>query len=253
MINIRILFKMSEFNLLNSYPRMKRKGIGRIVTPENKAIAEKLDFHYFDGDRKYGFGGYFYDGRWQNVAKLAKERYCLNKNSRVLVDRSDKGFLIYDIKKLIPGIEVYGTHPSEYSINNAMEGYGRWVLINGIEKGDPKLIEEKSRKEILPFLIKADPWDLPFKDNYFNTVISINNVCAYESPKNVESIKEIIRVSKDNGIKSYIQNDSWRNQYEKEMLLGWTLLCKTFLDVDEWEKLFMEEKYNGDWGFTIIE
>jgi len=244
---------MPEFNLLQNYPRIKRKNIGRVITPEAKKIAEKLDFHYFDGDRKHGFGGYVYDGRWQTVAELARERYNLNKDSKVLIDRSDKGFLIYDLKKLIPGIEIYGTHPSEYVINHAMDGYGRYAKIHGTEGGDPRLIEQRAREKIIPYFIKADLWDLPFKDNFFDTVISINNVCAYSSPKHRQAIREIIRVSKNNGKNCYIQNDSWRNESEKNALMNWSLLCKIFLDTKGWANLFKEEGYEGDWGFTIIE
>jgi len=43
---------MPEFNLLQSYPRMKRGSLGREVTPEAISKAEKLGFDYFDGDRK---------------------------------------------------------------------------------------------------------------------------------------------------------------------------------------------------------
>ena len=61
-----------------------------------------------------------------------------------------------------------------------------------------------------------------------------------------------MRVSKHNGRNCYIQNDSWKNQHQKKALMDWTLLCKIFLDTKEWEKIFTEENYNGDWGFTII-
>jgi len=66
-------------------------------------------------------------------------------------------------------------------------------------------------------------------------------------------VKEIVRVSKIGGMGCYIQNDSWTNEQEKEKLMNWTYLCKTFLDIKCWEKLFEEEEYYGDWGFTIIQ
>jgi protein-L-isoaspartate(D-aspartate) O-methyltransferase len=244
---------MSEFNLLQNYPRTKRGNLGRVITPHAKKVAERLDFDYFDGDRKFGFGGYNYDGRWQAVASLAKKRYHLNKKSVVLIDRSDKAFLIFDLKNLIPGITIYGTHRTDYPINHSMEGYGKYARINVLEDGDPRLIEHKAREEISPFLIKADLWNLPFKDNFFDTVISINNVCAYDKPKHLQAIREIMRVSKNNGEDCYIQNDSWKNEHQEEMLIGWSLLCKVFLGAKEWEKLYRKEGYNGDWGFTIIE
>ncbi len=245
---------MQEFNILEEAgisQRKKRERKGEI-TEEDRRREEKLGFSFYDGTREKGFGGYYYDGRWRKVAEVIKKRYNLNENSKVLIDRCHKGFLVFDLKKLIPGITVYGIHPSEYPINHAMEGYGRWALINGIENNkDPKTIEEEARNEILPFLLKAENLNLPFKDKYFDCVISIENVCAFYDSRTV--LRELIRVSKDSGKNSYIQNDSWTNNDEEEKLRGWTLLCKTFIDVNDWAKMMKEEGFEGDYGFTIIE
>ena len=36
--------------------------------------AKKYDFNYWDGDRRYGYGGYkFIDGRWKPVAEILKK------------------------------------------------------------------------------------------------------------------------------------------------------------------------------------
>lgn len=247
---------MSEFNILEAAGLLqikKREGITRLITPEIKEKAEKLGFNFYDGDRKYGYGGYYYDGRWKEVAKVIRERYQLSKDSKVLIDRCHKGFLVFDLKELIPGIIVYGIHPGEYALNHAMEGYGKWALINDNNGGNPEFIEEKAKQEILPFLIQADSSNMPFKNDYFDCVISIENACSYPLDECRKVIREIVRVSKNNGKNCYVQNDSWRNENEKQKLLGWTYLCKTFLDKESWEKLFQEEGYDGDWGFTIIE
>lgn len=244
---------MPEFNLLQSFPKVKRGRVGRVKDDELLKTSQKQGFDYYDGERKYGFGGYNYDGRWREVAKLAKERYSLNPDSKVLVDRSDKGFLVYDLKELIPGIEVYGIHPSEYSINNSMDGFGKLALINRLEEGDLKSIEQEAREKIAPFLIKADITNLPFRDNYFDTVISINSICNYPETECRKAVREIIRVSKDNGKNSYIHTDSWRTQAEKETMEQWVLLCKTFLDTEGWKKLYEEEGFKGDWGFIIFD
>ena len=247
---------MPEFNLLEKagMPQRKKRKREPPITKEDKVIAAKLDFGFYDGERKKGYGGYYYDGRWRKVAEIIKERYKLNKNSRVLIDRCHKGFLVFDLKKLIQGIEVCGIPPSEYALNHAMEGYGRWALIHGLEKNeDPKFIEGKARQEIIPYLIKGNSNNMPFKDNYFDTVISIENACSYPLEQCKQVIREITRVSKNNGKNCYIQNDSWTNSKEREKLMNWTFLCKTFLDIKGWEKLYKKERYEGDWGFTIIE
>ncbi len=247
---------MAEFNILEAagLPQKKKRERGITITKSLKKSSEELGFDFYDGERKYGYGGYLYDGRWQAVAKVAQERYKLNQKSRVLIDRCHKGFLVYDLKNLIPGITVYGIHPKEYAINHCMEGFGRWALINGVEKNsDHKMIEERAKQKILPFLIAGNSKDLPFKDKFFDSVISIENACSYFENDCRNVVKEIVRITKDRGEKSYIQNDSWTNENEKNKLRKWSFLCKTFLSTKEWEKLYLEEGYNGDWGYTIIE
>jgi len=246
---------MPHFNILEAagLPQTKKRERGESINPKDKKIAEELGVSFYDGDRKKGYGGYYYDGRWKAVALIIKERYNLTKDSIVLIDRCHKGFLIYDLIHLIPGINVYGVHPDEYAINHAMEGYGRFAVLNGIEKGDPEIIEEKAKREILPYLIKTDSTDLPFKDNFFDSVISIENACSYYPEGCIKVIKEIIRVSKNNGKFCYIQNDSWLNEQQKEKLMNWSLLCKTHLSIEDYEKIFKNENYQGDYGFTIID
>ena len=246
---------MPHFNILEAagLPQTKKRERGETIAQDDKEIAEKLNFSFYDGDRKKGYGGYYYDGRWKAVAILMKERYNLTKNSKVLIDRCHKGFLVYDLMKLIPGITVYGVHPGEYAINHAMEGYGRFAVLNKIEKGDPMFVEEKVKQEVLPFLLKSNSNELPFKDNFFDCVISIENACSYPSEGCINVIKEILRVSKNNGKFCYIQNDSWKTEEQKEKLLSWSFLCKTYLSVEDWEKLYKEINYLGDFGYTIID
>ena len=245
-----------EYNILEKAGLSQRKKRERKdkITEEDKKREEKLDFSFYDGDRRYGFGGYYYDGRWRGVAQVIKDRYNLTKDSKILIDRCHKGFLVFDLKKLIPGIIVYGIHPSEYPVNHAMEGYGRWALMNEIEKDkDPIIIEQEAINEVMPFLLKADNLNLPFNDKYFDCVISIENVCAFYPHECIKVLRELMRVTKDNGKNSYVQNDSWENEEQKHKLMNWSLLCKTFLDVEQWKGLLEQEGYLGDWGFTIIE
>ncbi len=245
---------MVEFNLLEAagLPQTKRRERVATIIESDKPIAERLDFSFYDGSRDKGYGGYFYDGRWMKVAEIARERYGLTSNSKVLIDRCHKGFLVYDLKKLVPGITVFGIHPKPYAINHAMEGFGLWSKRNRGDARDQRVIELEAREEILPFLIQTDSDEMPFKNNFFDTAISIENACAYYPNACRKVVREITRVNADNGKNSYIQNDSWTNEAEREKLKSWTLLCKTFLDFSGWEKLFDEEGFRGDWSYTII-
>ena len=62
--------------------------------------AKKYDFNYWDGDRRYGYGGYkFIDGRWKPVAEIFIKNYNLTNKSKILDVGCGKGFLLYEIKK----------------------------------------------------------------------------------------------------------------------------------------------------------
>ena len=63
-------------------------------------IGRKYDFNYWDGSRKYGYGGYkFIEGYWTKVAKKLVKIYRLNNSSKILDVGCGKGFLLYEIKK----------------------------------------------------------------------------------------------------------------------------------------------------------
>ena len=67
--------------------------------------ARKFEYDYWDGDRNHGYGGYKYiPGKWTEVAKKLIKLYKLNEKSKVLDVGCGKGFLLYEIKKLIPKI-----------------------------------------------------------------------------------------------------------------------------------------------------
>jgi len=40
-------------------------------------VAKQFGYEFFDGERKYGYGGYNYDGRWKGVAQNLAEYYHL--------------------------------------------------------------------------------------------------------------------------------------------------------------------------------
>src|SRR5580698_10588187 len=86
------------------HKRAKRNYIERMVN--NKVhcaeIARQFEYDYWDGERGYGFGGYKYDGRWAVVAQALIDRYHLASNAKILDVGCGKGFLLYELKKLLP-------------------------------------------------------------------------------------------------------------------------------------------------------
>ena len=69
----------NEINLLATHPKANRDYDKRAQekTPEIIRIAKEFGKEFFDGDRKCGYGGYKYDGRWKAVAQKIKDYYTL--------------------------------------------------------------------------------------------------------------------------------------------------------------------------------
>ena len=90
---------MAEYNLLNTIKKTTRNISERknLKTKKIIDISRKYGRLYFDGDRKYGYGGYYYDGRWKKVAKNIVKKYNLKKGDKVLDIGCAKGFLVKDL------------------------------------------------------------------------------------------------------------------------------------------------------------
>ncbi|MBM3208383.1 MAG: class I SAM-dependent methyltransferase, partial [Chlamydiae bacterium] len=102
----------------NKTKRDYLKRVNEFPKAEAAKIAKKFDEQYWDGDRKYGYGGYKYDGRWKALAQKLVDKYNLTSSSKILDVGCGKGFLIYEISQLVPGIEVRGIDISSYAIHN---------------------------------------------------------------------------------------------------------------------------------------
>ena len=206
----------------------KRNYLAR-VTEADKAecaiISKKFDFEYFDGDRKYGYGGFRYDGRWLAVAKAMIEHYDLKPGMRILDIGCAKGFLVHDFMKVLPGSEANGIDISDYAISNAMP-------------------EVKDRLKV------GSAVKLPYPDKSFDLVISLNTLHNLRLPELEKALKEIERVGKQH---KYVVNDSYRNDHEKVNLMYWQLTCECFFTPEEWEWVFERCGYTGDYGCIFFD
>ena len=196
--------------------------------PKNKAadLAKKWDFDYWDGDRRINYGGYKYmEGRWEKVAKLMIDHYGLKAGDKVLDIGCGKGFLLYDFTKILPGIEIYGIDVSKYALEN-------------------------SKEEIKDKLIYGNATTLPYEDNYFDFVFSLNTFHNLECYDLFDALKEMERVGKNN---KYICVEAYRNEVEKMNLLYWQVTCEAFNTPKEWEWWFKHSGYTGDHSFIYFE
>jgi ubiquinone/menaquinone biosynthesis C-methylase UbiE len=214
------------FNLLNNFPKIVRDISSRKINKKkNRKIALKFSKGYFDGKRETGYGGYYYDGRWVNTAKKIIKKYKLKTNSKVLDVGCAKGFLMHDLYKISKKkIKVYGIDISRYAKKNAMLSIKKYIkTCNCVQ--------------------------LPFKDNYFDFVVSINTIHNLKEKQCLSALKEIQRVS--NG-KAFIQVDAYTNKKEYKSFLDWMLTAKTFLTPNKWKNLFRKAGYTGDYCWTIL-
>jgi len=55
-----------EIDLLANYPKVQRDTAGRGATrtEEDRRIARKFGYEFFDGDCRYGYGGFHYHSRF---------------------------------------------------------------------------------------------------------------------------------------------------------------------------------------------
>src|SRR5438105_10830128 len=113
---------MQEVNLLDTYPRSQRPIADReAAATQQRTVARQFGREYFDGDRTQGYGGYRYDGRWVPIAERMRDYYDLKAGDRILDVGCAKGFLLHDLRAVIPGIVVAGLDVSPYAIAHAME------------------------------------------------------------------------------------------------------------------------------------
>ena len=66
--------------------------------------AKEYEFDYWDGDRRYGYGGYRYiEGRWKPAAQALIDIYGLKGDAKILDVGCGKAHLLYELKRLLPG------------------------------------------------------------------------------------------------------------------------------------------------------
>ena len=206
----------------------KRDYLQRVIEHDKAECAEvaiQFGKDYWDGDRKYGYGGYHYDGRWRPVAEDIVQYYGLQPGASILDVGCGKGFLLYEFTQMLPGVKVAGIDISQYAIDNAKE-------------------------EVKPFLRVGNATELPFDDRSFDFVFSINtlhNLYIYDLWRALKEVERVARGPK------YVVVEAYRNEREKVNLMYWQLTCRAFHTPKEWKCVFKQVGYTGDYSFIFFE
>lgn len=188
--------------------------------------AKEYEFDYWDGEKRYGYGGYrFIPGRWKPVAEKLIERYQLTNQSKVLDVGCGKGYLLYEIKQLLPEIELVGFDISQHALSDAKKEIQSSIKINRAQD------------------------KYPFPDQYFDLMFSLNTLHNLRLFELHAAISEIMRVSKQ----QYTVVESYRDEQELFNLQCWALTAESFFDHDEWIWLFKNFGYTGDYEFIYFE
>ena len=189
-------------------------------------VAKQYEKDYWDGDRRFGYGGYKYmAGRWKPVAEELIKFYKLTNQSSVLDIGCGKAYLLYEIKLLLPGLKVTGFDISEHGLAEAKYEIREFLFIHKAQE------------------------QYPFEDSEFDLVLSLgcfHNLRVFELQT---ALSEMERVGKQ----GYVMLESYRNEHELFNLQCWALTCESFFDHKEWPWLYQHFGYTGDYEFIFFE
>jgi SAM-dependent methyltransferase len=206
----------------------KRDYLARMVDDKVHCMmkAKEYEFDYWDGDRRYGYGGYkFIEGRWAPVAQALIDIYGLKDGSKVLDVGCGKAFLLYEMKKILPGLEIVGFDISKHGLAEA-------------------------RPDIKSHLFNYRAQDkYPFGDKSFDLVISLGTLHNLRLFELQSAVQEIERVGKN----KYIMVESYRNELEQFNMQCWALTAEAFYDTASWIWLYRHFGYTGNYEFIYFE
>lgn len=188
-------------------------------------VARQYGKDYWDGDRRYGYGGYKYDGRWKPLAEQLIARYGLTNQSRIVDFGCGKAHVLYELHQLLPDAYLEGTDVSAYGLGDAPEGI-RYALL------------EQSAQHSTPYGSKE-----------IDLVLAMGSLHNLKNFERANALAEMERI----GRQKYLWVESYRNAREQFNLECWALTCWAFQTPDEWVYEFQQVGYTGDYEFIYFE
>jgi SAM-dependent methyltransferase len=207
--------------------RTSRDYVARMVDDKVTCMlkAKEYELDYWDGDRRFGYGGYRYDGRWKPVAEQLIEHYRLGPEAKILDVGCGKAHLLYELQLLLPGAELHGIDVSRHGLADAPEPIR------------PHLHLRRAQDPLL------------WPDDYFDLAISLGALHNLRLPELQAALGEVERVARA----KYVMVESYRNEQEQFNLQCWALTAESFFDSDEWIWLYDHFGFTGDYEFIYFE
>lgn len=210
-----------EIDLLGKYPKSNRNLTDRVEskTEQVRTVARQFGFDYFDGERRFGYGGFVYDPRfWSGVVKDIFEHYSLDSDSTILDVGCGKGFMLYDFLQAYPNLRVEGIDISSYALENAKD-------------------------EVKKYLKLGSAVDLPYDNQSFDLVISINTIHNLNEHDCKRALTEIQRVARKH---AYVTVDAYVTEDQRKRMFDWNLTALTIKSVKDWKEFFKSAGYTHD-------
>ncbi len=215
---------MSKVHLLSKYystSKTKYRYVSSKTRGVNeRIIASKRGKDYFDGLRRYGYGGYKYDGRWAKFAQIIIKKYKLNNNSRILHLNSEKGFLLYEIKKILPNVLIFAYETSKYAIQKSITQ------------------DIRNRTKYTESYLKLGS----FKKK-FDLSIAIGVIYAMPLEDSINMLKYLKKNSKN----SFVTLASYESERDFILWKNWSLLGCLLFKEKEWKIVLKKSNYDHDY------
>lgn len=226
-LNVNKFGNLKNF-ITPNHKKTKRKYLDRMINNKSYCmkISKKYGQKYWDGDRMFGYGGYKYiKGYHEQLAKNLIKNYNLNNKSKILDIGCGKGYLMYEIKKILNGAEVLGLDISRYAKKNSKKEISKFIKIHDLRN------------------------KLNYNEKYFDLVYSINTFHNLKLDNIFNRLKDMEFIGKN----QFLCVESFRNEIEQFNLQCWALTAETLIDTDSWKWLLKISGYSGDYEFIYFE
>lgn len=213
------------------HKKTPRDYLARMVDDKVACMEKAREYgsDYWDGDRRYGYGGYRYlPGYWKPVAEQLIARYGLTNESRILDVGCGKAHLLHEIQLILPGVTAVGFDPSAHGIADAPQAIRTSLSIGRAES---------------PLSYSR------FAPKVFDLVLAMGSLHNLKNWERDSALKEIERVGKQ----KYLWVESYRNALEQFNLECWALTCWAFQTPEEWVYELTRNGYTGDYEFVYFE